>query len=57
MENRGPTTLIERVLRWLQPLDREEQYLATAADHADLERRIRDIERGSSRPQFVTFNH
>jgi hypothetical protein len=57
MENRGPITLIERVLRWLQPLDGDEQYLAAAADHADLERRIRDIERGSSRPQFVTFNH
>jgi Protein of unknown function (DUF3563) len=50
-------TLIERVVRWLQPLDRDEQYLAGAADHADLERRIREIERGSSGPQFVTFNH
>jgi hypothetical protein len=35
----------------------EEHYLSAAADLADLERRVRVLERGSDRPVYVTFNH
>ena len=45
------------VRRWWQPEDTEEQYLAAATDLADLERRIRALERASGGPAFVTFNH
>ena len=48
---------LARLWRWWRPLDREEQYLATATDPADLERRLRVLERSASGPQFVTFNH
>lgn len=47
----------QRLRRWWRPLVREEQYLAGAADLADLERRRRVLERASSGPPFVTFNH
>ena len=57
MEDREPSPFAERLRRWLRPLDRDEQYLAAATDPADLERRLRVIERGSGGPQFVTFNH
>lgn len=50
--------------RFLQPLRRwwrrggaEERYLAAATDAADLERRMRALERASGGPAFVTFNH
>jgi hypothetical protein len=35
----------------------EEQYLASATDLADLERRARVLERTSGGPAFATFNH
>jgi hypothetical protein len=57
MEPRDPRTFAERLRRWLWPLDRDERYLAAATDPADLERRLRVIERGNGGPQFVTFNH
>jgi hypothetical protein len=43
--------------RWWQLADTEEQYLAAATDLADLERRIRVLERASGGPVFATFNH
>ena len=43
--------------RWLRFPTAEELYLAASADHADLERRLRALERADSRPPFVTFNH
>lgn len=46
-----------RFLRWWLDRDPAERYLEEATDHADLERRIRDLERRSSGPAFVTFNH
>lgn len=49
--------LLGQLRRWLRPLNRDEQYLAAATDAADLERRLRVIERGAGGPQFVTFNH
>ncbi|HEX2460016.1 MAG TPA: DUF3563 family protein [Vicinamibacterales bacterium] len=58
MEERKETNMfLERLRRWWRPLDRDEQYLAAATDPADLERRLRVLERGSGGPQFVTFNH
>jgi hypothetical protein len=44
-------------LHWLRARDETERYLGAATDHADLERRIRDLERMNSGPSFVTFNH
>jgi Protein of unknown function (DUF3563) len=43
--------------RWWRLDDPAEQYLAAATDLADLERRIRVLERASDGPVFVTFNH
>jgi len=43
--------------RWWQLADTEEQYLAAATDLADLERRIRVLERASGGPVLATFNH
>lgn len=37
--------------------DPAERYLAAASDHADLERRMRGLERMDCGPSFVTFNH
>lgn len=42
-----------RALRDNEHLD----YLAAATDHADLERRIRALERGMRRTHYITFNH
>ena len=57
MEDREPNIFLERLRRWWHPPDRDEQYLAAATDPADLERRLRVLERASAGPQFVTFNH
>ena len=58
MEDRKKANLfLDRLRRWWRPLDRDEEYLAAATDPADLERRLRVLERGSGGPQLVTFNH
>lgn len=49
--------IVERLRRWLRPRTAEERYLAAATDAADLERRLRVLERSSGGPPFVTFNH
>ena len=49
--------LLERFWRWLRPLDAGARYLAEARDLADLERRLRILERCAGGPPFVTFNH
>jgi hypothetical protein len=49
--------LRRQFLRWWRMRDATERYLAAAADHADLERRIRELERMNAGPAFVTFNH
>ena len=46
-----------RLARWLRPGDRTERYLASATDHADLERRIRELERCNRGPALLTYNH
>ena len=53
----GSESVIQRLGRWLRPQDASERYLAEAASHAELERRMRVLERGSGGPAFVTFNH
>jgi hypothetical protein len=53
-----PMTLAQRLRQWCRGLNREEGFLAAATDLADLERRMRTLERGAhNRPLFVTFNH
>ena len=47
----------QRMRRWWRSRDPSERYLAGATSHADLERRMRVVERGSGGPAFVTFNH
>ena len=56
-ERKETNIFLERLWRWWRPLDRDEEYLAAATDPADLERRLRILERDSGGPQFVTFNH
>jgi hypothetical protein len=56
-ERKQSHVFLELLRRWWRPLDRDEQYLAAATDPADLERRLRALERRNSGPQFVTFNH
>ena len=53
----GLDRIVQRLRRWWRAQDREEQFLAAATDLADLERRMRILERTSSGPLFVTFNH
>ena len=52
-----PDSFGKRVRRWWQADDTAEEYLAAATDLADLERRLRILERASGGPVFVTFNH
>jgi hypothetical protein len=49
--------LLQRLRHWWRRGSAEEQYLAAATDTADLERRMRALERASGGPAFVTFNH
>jgi len=41
----------------LPPHGADERYLAEATDHADLERRIRVLDREHHAPVMTTFNH
>ena len=52
-----PNSAVQRLRRWWRAGDTSEQYLAAATDLADLERRMRTLERASGGPVFVTFNH
>jgi hypothetical protein len=49
--------ILQRLRRWLRAQGADERYLAAAADLADLERRMRALERKSTGAPFVTFNH
>ena len=53
----GSESVVQRPRRWWQSQDAAERYLAEATSHAELERRMRVLERGSRGPAFVTFNH
>ena len=48
---------LQRLRRWMRRAAPEERYLAAANDHADLERRMRAIERSNHEPALITFNH
>lgn len=52
-----PESIVQRLRRWWRSQDPSERYLAEACSHAELERRMRVLERGSGGPAFVTFNH
>jgi hypothetical protein len=52
-----PNRAAQRLRRWWRFEDPAEQYLADATDLADLERRMRALERASGGPGIVTFNH
>jgi len=49
--------ILLRLWHALRCPDSEQQYLAAATDLADLERRMRILERAAAGPLFVTFNH
>jgi len=49
--------ILQRLRRWLRARSADERYLAAATDLADLERRMRVLERADRGPFFVTFNH
>lgn len=48
---------LRRLLLGLLPPTDEERFLRGAADLAELERRLRALERDRQGPWFVTFNH
>ena len=52
-----PSGIVERLRHWWHAADSEQRYLEAATDLADLEHRMRLVERGSGGPVFVTFNH
>ena len=52
-----PYGIVQLLWRWFRPDDLEHRYLCAATDLADLERRMRVLERASAGPPFVTFNH
>jgi hypothetical protein len=50
-------SLLRRFRRWWRSRDADEQYLGEAVDLADLERRLRVLERSRGGPAFMTYNH
>lgn len=48
--------LMESLRSWLSSRDADEEFVAAATDLADLERRLREVERRSG-GLFITFNH
>jgi len=50
-------TFLRRLRRWMNRATSEERYLAAASDHADLERRMRAVERAGRGPALVTSDH
>jgi hypothetical protein len=50
-------SIAQRLRRWWRSQDPSERYLAEATSHAELERRMRVLDRSSGGPVFVTFNH
>jgi hypothetical protein len=49
--------IVGKLWSCLQDPAPHERYLASATDHADLERRMRLLERTGGGSMFVTFNH
>lgn len=48
--------LMESLRSWWSSRDADEEFVAAATDLADLERRLREVERRSG-GLFITFNH
>jgi Protein of unknown function (DUF3563) len=53
----APRSFAQRFRHWWKSRDGGEQYLAAATDLADLEHRMRVLERSGGGPAIVTFNH
>ena len=51
------SSFLDQLLGWWHSNNADEHYLAAATDLADLERRMRVLDRASDAPIFVTFNH
>ena len=49
--------LQQLLLHWWRSGKPDQQYLAAATDHADLERRQQALERMTTGPALATFNH
>jgi len=52
-----PQGIVGRLGSWWRRQDPDQRYLAAATDLADLERRMRILERAGGAPMAVTFNH
>ena len=49
--------IVAQLRGWWVGKDPDQEYLAASTDLADLERRMRLIDRGNGGPVFETFNH
>ena len=52
-----PGGIFAQLRGWWTGKNADEEYLAAATDLADLERRMRLLDRGNGGPVFETFNH
>jgi Protein of unknown function (DUF3563) len=52
-----PKSIAQQLIRWWRSRGREERYLAAATDLADLERRMRVLERTRGGVVFETLDH
>jgi hypothetical protein len=52
-----PGGIVTQLRQWWSAGDSDQAYLAAATDLADLERRMRLVDRGNGGPVFETFNH
>ena len=49
--------IVAQLRGWWTGKDPDQEYLAASTDLADLERRMRLLDRGNGGPVFETFNH
>jgi hypothetical protein len=49
--------IVAQLRGWWTGTDPDQEYLAASTDLADLERRMRLLDRGDGGPVFETFNH
>jgi hypothetical protein len=49
--------IVAQLRTWWTGKGADDEYLAGATDLADLERRMRSLDRGNGGPVFETFNH
>jgi hypothetical protein len=53
----APVGIVAQLRGWWTGKNPDQEYLAASTDLADLERRMRLLDRGSGGPVFETFNH